>query len=160
MLNRAMRNAGIKNGFDEIQAEFSTFRDFKLKWTRSYKWISFEVSDYLRNAPKNVMQSLAERGLAEYDPDLVIRWSSVGDGSRKIGRSSILMRTNVMNPALDSEDVPEDALDYALYSQICHVNLGFGPTREDDAERYEAMLSGYLDRTRAETELIHMHLCI
>ena len=37
MLNRAMRNAGIRNGFDEIQAEFSAFRDFKLKWTRSYK---------------------------------------------------------------------------------------------------------------------------
>ena len=65
-----------------------------------------------------------------------------------------------MNPALDSEDVSEDALDYALYSQICHVNLGFGPTRENDAERYEAMLSGYLDRTRAETELRHVHLCI
>ena len=60
MLNRAMRNAGIRNGFDDIQAEFSAFRDFKLKWTRPYKWISFEVSDYLRNAPENVMQSLAE----------------------------------------------------------------------------------------------------
>ena len=222
MLNRAMRNAGIRNGFDEIQAEFSAFRDFKLKWTRSYKWISFEVSDYLRNAPENVMQSLAEtvfarirgedrttyseevcdylnsrkfleenqgmylkrfrgisesargesvdlldcyrrlaeRGLVEYDPDLVIRWSSVDDRGRKVGRSSVLMRTIVMNPMLDSEDVSEEALDYALYSQICHVNLGFGPTRENDAERYEAMLSEYPDRTRAETELRHVHLCI
>ena len=166
MLNRAMRNAGIRNGFDEIQAEFSAFRDFKLRWTRSYKWISFEVSDYLRNAPENVMQSLAEtvfarirgedrtayseevcdylnsreflegnqgmylkrfrgisetahgesvdlldcyrrlaeRGLVEYDPDLVIRWSSVGDRSRKVGRSSVLMRTVVMNPAVAPED--------------------------------------------------------
>ena len=209
MLNRAMRNAGIRNGFDDIQAEFSAFRDFKLKWTRPYKWISFEVSDYLRNAPENVMQSLAETvfarirgecrtsyseevcdylnsgefleenqgmflkrfrgisesargesGLVEYDPDLVIRWNSIDDRSRKVGRSSVLMRTVVMNPALDSEDVSEDALDYALYSQICHVNLGFGPTRENDAERYEAMLSGYPDRTRAETELRHVHLCI
>ena len=96
----------------------------------------------------------------EYDPDLVIRWNSIDDRSRKVGRSSVLMRTVVMNPALDSEDVSEDALDYALYSQICHVNLGFGPTRENDAERYEAMLSGYPDRTRAETELRHVHLCI
>ena len=47
MLNRAMRNAGIRNGFEEITAEFAAFRDFKLKWTRSYKWICFEVSDYL-----------------------------------------------------------------------------------------------------------------
>ena len=96
---------------------------------------------------------LAEKGLIEYDPDLVIRWNSVGDRSRKVGRSSVLMKTVVMNPALDSEDVSGDALDYALYSQICHVNLGFGPTRENDAERYEAMLDRYPDRMQAEAEL-------
>ena len=201
MLNRAMRNAGIRNGFDEIQAEFSAFRDFKLKWTRSYKWISFEVSDYLRNAPEHVMQSLAEtvfariggedrtayseevcdylnsrefleenqgmylkrfRGISETargeSVDLLdcyrrLRWNNVEDRSRKVGRSSVLMRTIVMNPALDSEDVPEEALDYALYSQICHVNLGFGPTKEDDAERYGAMLDRYPNRIQAETKL-------
>ena len=43
-----------------------------------------------------------------------------------------MTKTNFMNPALDSEDVPEDALDYALYSRICHVNLEFGPTGEND----------------------------
>ena len=60
MLNRAMRNAGIRNGFEDISAEFSAYREFKLKWTRFYKLIGFEVSDYLRNAPEHVMQSLAE----------------------------------------------------------------------------------------------------
>ena len=215
MLNRAMRNAGMRNGFDEIQAEFSAFRDFKLKWTRSYKWISFEVSDYLRNAPENVIQSLAEtvfarirgedrtayseevcdylnssefleenqglflkrfrgisesargesvdlldcyrrlaeRGLVEYDPDLVIRWNNIEDRSRKVGRSSVLMRTIVMNPALDSEDVSEDALDYALYTQICRVNLGFGPNREGESERYEEMLAKFPERMQAEMEI-------
>ena len=222
MLNRAMRNAGIRNGYEDITAEFSAFRDFKLKWTRSYKWISFEVSDYLRNAPEHVMESLAEtifakirgedgasyskevcdylnsqefldenqkqylgrfrgisetaRGenvdlldcyrrlaekeLVEYDPKLVIRWSNSEDRSRKVGRSSVLMRTIVMNPALDSEDVSEETLDYALYSQICHVNLGFGPSRENDAERYEAMLAGYSERIRAETELRRLGLSL
>ena len=215
MLNRAMRNAGIRNGFEEIQAEFSAFRDFKLKWTRSYKWISFEVSDYLRNAPENVMESLAETvfarimggdrtayseevcdylnsrefleenqgiylkryrgvtdspcgenvdlgeayrrlvesGLIEHDPRLVIRWSCSEDRSRKVGRTSVLMRTIVMNPALDSENISEEALDYALYTQICHVNLGFGPSRDGDAERYEMMLSNYPRRIDAETDL-------
>ena len=222
MLNRAMRNAGVRNGFDEIQAEFSAFRDFKLKWTRSYKWISFEVSDYLRNASENVMQSLAEtvfarirgedrtsyleevcdylnssefleenqgmylkrfrgisktargesvdlldcyrrlaeRGLVEYDPDLVVRWNSVGDRSRKVERSSVLMRTIVMNPALDTDNVPGKALDYALYSQICRVNMGFGPTREDDAERYGAMLNKYPERISAETGIRRIGLVI
>ena len=103
---------------------------------------------------------LAERGLVEYDPDLVIRWNSVGDRNRKVGRSSVLMRTIVMNPALDSEDVPEEALDYALYSQICHVNLGFGPSRDGDGERYEIMLSNHPGRARAEAELRRMGLSL
>lgn len=65
MLNRALQNAGRRNGFEDIQAEFAAFRDFKLKWTRSYRWISFEVSDYLRNAPEDVMDSLAETMFAK-----------------------------------------------------------------------------------------------
>ena len=82
------------------------------------------------------------------------------DRSRKVGRSSVLTKTVVMNPALDSEDVPEDVIDYALYTHICHVNLGFGPTREDDAERYEAMLTRFAERISAETELRRLGLVI
>ena len=215
MLNRALQNAGRRNGFEDISAEFSAFRDFKLKWTRSYKWISFEVSDYLRNAPESVMESLAETifakmrgegrteysqevcdylnsdlfltenqeiylrryrgvtdsprgenvdlkdsyrrlmesGLIEDDQRIVIRWSRTKDRSRKVGRSSVLMRTVVMNPVLDTDEISEDVLDYALYSQICHVNLRFGPSRDGDAERYEMMLSNYPRRIDAETDL-------
>ncbi|TQS80488.1 MAG: hypothetical protein A3205_07065 [Methanomassiliicoccales archaeon Mx-03] len=214
MLNRAMRNAGIRNGYEDITAEFSAFRDFKLKWTRSYKWISFEVSDYLRNAPQNVIESLAEtvfakiggqdrtgyseevceylgserflrdnqdlflkrfrgisqtpcgenvdlaevymrlvdRGLVERDPGLVIRWGSKSN-SQMIGQSSVLMRTIIVNPKLDTEDISENALDYALYTQVCRVNLGFGGDRRDDADRYGSMLAGYSERTDAEAEL-------
>ncbi len=221
-LNMALQNAGRRNGFEDVQAEFAAFRDFKLKWTRSYKWISFEISYYLRNTPEHVMESLAEtvfarirgedrtayskevcdylnsrefleenqgmylkrfrgisetargesvdlldcyrrlaeRGLVEYDPDLVIRWNSVGDRSRKVGRSSVLMRTIVINPALDTGDVSEETLDYALYSQICHVNLGFGSTRENDTERYEAMLDRFPNRISAETNLRRMDLIL
>lgn len=60
MLNGAMRNAGIRNEFEEVHTEFSAFRDFKLKWIRNSKWINFEVSDYLKGVPENVIQSLAE----------------------------------------------------------------------------------------------------
>lgn len=215
MLNRAMRNAGIRNGYEDITAEFSAFRDFKLKWTRSYKWISFEVSDYLRNAPQNVIESLAEtvfakiggqdkaeyseevceylsserflrdnqdlflkrfrgisqtpcgenvdlaevymrlvdRGLAKRDPSLVIRWGASNRTDCRIGHSSVLMKTIIVNPKLDSEDISENALDYALYTQVCRVNLGFDGDREDDACRYESMIAEYPERMETETEL-------
>lgn len=213
MLTRAMATAGARNGFEEVKAEFASFRDFKLKWTRSYKWISFEVSDYLRNAPENVIQSLAEtifakiggenakafsedvceylnsekflrdnqglylrrfkglspttqgenvdlsesyrrlidNGLVEYDPKLIIRWDT--GRNHRIGSSSVLMKTVTVNSRLDDQSISENALDYALYSQICHVNLGFGPTRDNDAERYRTMISEYPGRTEAEDEI-------
>ena len=222
MLNRAMRNAGIRNGFEDVQAEFAPFRDFKLKWTRSYKWISFEVSDYLRNAPENVMESLAEtifakmrgegrteysqevcdylnsdgflmenqetylkrfrgisestcgenvdlmdsyrrlvdNGLIEDDRNLIIRWIDGKDKSIKVGKASVLMRTTLLSPVLDSKEISENAIDYALYTQICHVNLGFGPGGGNDAERYEAMLERYPMRSETEAELRRFGLAI
>ena len=215
MLTKAMAKAGARNGFEDVKAEFTAFRDFKLKWTRSYKWISFEVSDYLRNAPQSIIESLAEtiyakiggqerteyseevceylgserflrdnqdlflkrfrgisqtpcgenvnlaevytrlvdRGLVERDPSLVIRWGSPSRSDTKIGHSSVLMRTVLVNPKLDNEDIPENALDYALYTQICHVNLGFGGDRSIDAGKYESMLARDPRRDEAETEL-------
>ena len=214
MLTMAMAAAGAKNGFEDVTAEFSAFRDFKLKWTRSYKWISFEVSDYLRNAPQNVIESLAEtvfakmrgegkmeyseevceylnsegflkdnqgiylkrfrsisptprgentdlsesyrrlvkRGLVKDDPDIVLRWNT-NDRSSSIGSASVLMKTVVMNKALDTEDISENALDYALFTQICHVNIGFGPTRDNDKETWREMISAYPEREEAEKEL-------
>ena len=222
MLNRALQNAGRRNGFEDIQAEFAAFRDFKLKWTRSYKWISFEVCDYLKNAPENVIKSLAETvfarmrgegkteysrevcdylnsdeflkenqgtylkryrgvtdsprgenvdlgeayrrlvesGLIEDDPRIAIRCSGTEIKGRSVGRSSVLMGTVIVNPVLDAEGISEDVLDYALYSLICRVNLGFGPSRDGDAERYEAMLEANPGRVRAEAELRRMGLSL
>lgn len=60
MLTRILAKAGAENGFTEVTAEFVEFRDFKVKWTRSCKWINLQISDYLRNAPEDVLDSLAE----------------------------------------------------------------------------------------------------
>lgn len=222
MLTRAMATAGARNGFEDVTAEFSAFRDFKLKWTRSYKWIRFEVSDYLRNAPQNVIESLAEtiyakiggqdktsysedvckylnserflkdnqdlflkrfkgishtpcgenvdlaevymrlidRGLVERDPKLVIRWGSSGKGDMRVGHSSVLMKTVLMNPKLDTTEISENALDYALYSQICHTNLGFGTDRSEDAERYRSMIEAYPEKESASRELMDLGIGI
>ena len=96
---------------------------------------------------------LVESGLVERSPRLVIRWRSSGRSDMRIGHRSLLMKTVLMNPKLDTEDVSENVLDYALYSQICHVNLGFGPTMENDSMRYETMLDRCPDGATIETEL-------
>ncbi len=55
-----MTEAGTRNGVTDVTAEFSAFRDFKLEWTKTSNWIAFDVSDYLRNTPQSVIESLAE----------------------------------------------------------------------------------------------------
>ena len=51
---------GRKYGYDKVGAEFVAYRDFKVKWTRSYKWADFQVSDYLMDAPEVVFEDLAD----------------------------------------------------------------------------------------------------
>lgn len=57
-LTNIAAKVGARHGYDSAEAEFSAFRDFKMKWTRSYKWISFEVADYLKHAPEDVLEEL------------------------------------------------------------------------------------------------------
>ena len=58
-LTMCFSTAGGRYGFDDVKAEFSAFRDFKVKWTRNYKRAEFQVSDYLWDAPPEVLVSLA-----------------------------------------------------------------------------------------------------
>ena len=59
-LKESFGTIGKKYGYDRVGAEFVAYRDFKVKWTRSYKWADFQVSDYLMDAPVAVIDGLAE----------------------------------------------------------------------------------------------------
>ena len=59
-LKESFGTIGRKYGYDNVGAEFVAYRDFKVKWTRSYKWAEFQVSDYLMDAPGVVIDGLAE----------------------------------------------------------------------------------------------------
>lgn len=206
-VSKIFEKAGKYYGFEEVQVEFSAFRDFKLKWARSYKWISFEVSDYLKNAPDEIIASIADsifkgirdggklvyseevrdwlnseqfvednqatflwryRGLSEsskgcvrdliesydrlisaglvkMDPQVVFRWYGFGD--RSTTHSSVLMKVIVVHSMLDNENVPEEVLDFALYSALKRIEAGFRP---NDAQ---TDLSGFPEHDRIEQYL-------
>jgi len=59
-LSNVFQSVGKGYGYDSVSAEFQSFREFKLKWRRSCGWIEFETSDYLKDAPPEVMKGLAE----------------------------------------------------------------------------------------------------
>ena len=198
--------------FNEVETNFTAFRDLKLKWCRSYNWIHFDVSDYLATAPEEVILSIAEvvmsriagnrvdypeevaewltsedfvatnqptyihrcRGLkgpqGEFhdlnesyqrlldrelifeDRDIYLGWGPATTG-RRTGFSSVLMKVVNMDGCLDNENIPEDALDYALYAQLAHISMGFDPSTTRRTEEYEELLNAYPEREEMEAKL-------
>ena len=57
-LKEIASNVASKYGYTDVSAEFTPFRDFKVKWTRAFKLISFEISDYMEGAPDDALESL------------------------------------------------------------------------------------------------------
>lgn len=210
-LAKIMEEVGMEHGFDTVEAEFTAFRDFKLKWSRSTKWIEFQVSNYLEDAPEDVIRGLAktvfakirgqdsdypeevnnwltspdfaenhrpaylkrfigisegtkgnhidlaecydrliESGLLKRDENLCIRWSR--QNNKTSGRCSVLMKVVAINDILDREDMYEDAIDYALYSEICKVNQGYGESRKS-VEDVKKEISRFKNQSDAEFRL-------
>ena len=59
-LKEIASNVATRYGYKDASAEFTPFKDFKVKWTRAFEWISFEISDYLEGAPDDALESLFE----------------------------------------------------------------------------------------------------
>lgn len=82
-LERIFADVGADYEYKRVEAKYVAFRDFKIKWIRSYDWISFEVSDYMSDAPSDVLASLCDtiyakiRGDSEaFYGDIVCNWVS------------------------------------------------------------------------------------
>lgn len=60
MLKETFSVLGNKYGFQNTTAEFTAYKDFKVRWTRTYRWANFQVSDYLNDAPRDVIEGLAD----------------------------------------------------------------------------------------------------
>lgn len=58
ILKTKFKEIGKEYGFDKVEAEFVAFKEFKVRWQRSYKWADFKVSDYLADAPPEVIEGL------------------------------------------------------------------------------------------------------
>lgn len=50
---------GREYGYEDVEVDFVPYRDMKVQWQRASPWISFSVSDYLRDAPTLVLEDFA-----------------------------------------------------------------------------------------------------
>ena len=58
-LTNIFQHVGAEYGYKTVNAEYLAVKDFKVRWQRSYDWIDFRVSDYLEDAPEEVLEGLA-----------------------------------------------------------------------------------------------------
>ena len=97
-LVEAFARVGERYGYTEVKAEFAAFRDFKVKWVRSYKWVNFDVSDYMKEAPTEVLEGIADtlfmrmkgESEAKYRPT-VVGWLT-SEEFRRINQATYLSR--------------------------------------------------------------------
>ena len=57
-LNETFKKVGKEYGLD-TSATFAAYRDFKIRWQRTYHWAAFQITDYLQDAPEEVLENLA-----------------------------------------------------------------------------------------------------
>lgn len=58
-LQESFQVAGKEFGYSAVKAEYTPFKEFKIKWQRSAGWAEFQVSDYLMDADKEIIEGLA-----------------------------------------------------------------------------------------------------
>ena len=160
-LTRCFGSAGRMRGFDEVSAKFAAFREFKVRWTRNYRWAEFEVSDYLSDAPERVMRPLADTIYArmfgervDY-PEEVAAWLSDPSFSRRmqplyVDRYVGLSRTT-RGKVWDLADSYERLVDDGLVERDPDVFVGWTvPSRSRDVGHASVLMkvvsmSGSLD---------------
>ena len=59
-LNMIFSKIGNDFHFTEVSAEFAPYRDLKVRWVRSRDCANFTVSDYLQEAPDEVIEGIAK----------------------------------------------------------------------------------------------------
>lgn len=72
ILDNTFRTVGTDFGFEDIDAQFAGFKEFKSTWTRCGRKISFQISDYLSDAGPVVLEDFAR--------SLYSRLARQGDG--------------------------------------------------------------------------------
>lgn len=60
ILDTTFTTMGAAYGFEEVKADFMSFKEFKSTWQRLGKKVSFEISDYLGGARPEIMGDFAQ----------------------------------------------------------------------------------------------------
>ena len=109
-LNMAFQKVGNDFGFENVDAEFSAYRDLKVRWCRTVNNASFTVSDYLQEAPIEVVEGIARTIFSkiraeeetEY-PDCTKEWLT-SDEFRELNQGKYIERSRDIGDVENADD--------------------------------------------------------
>ena len=109
-LNMTFQKVGNNFGFESVEAEFSPFRDLKVKWCRTLNNASFTVSDYLQEAPVEAIEGVARtifsKICAEENsdyPECTKEWLT-SDEFRELNQEKYIERSRTIGDVDNAED--------------------------------------------------------
>lgn len=128
-LQNLAETIGRTYGYKDMTARFERFADFKMKWTRGYDRMVLEVSDYLRDAPSEVVDGLLRNVIAktrgqDADDSSARRWLANGGVHSKVDVyiARQMKGRGTEDPcALDHADAIMRELDPVLSTRPAHV---------------------------------------
>ena len=69
---------------------------------------------------------LVDAGLVKYDPDVMICWNTTAS-VKEPSQYSVLMKAVSITDLLDDPEVPDFAIDWLIYHDLCIVQSGYDP---------------------------------
>lgn len=137
---------GQTYGYGQVTAKYEEFPEFKIKWLRSDAWIELGVSDYLRDAPSEVVDGLLRHTISRTrgqtaDDSSAKRWLANGGVRDKV--DLFLSRQRPASPeAMAHADAIMQILDPVLSTRPAHIIACDG----------EGTMNAYLDVLRIGTD--------
>lgn len=149
----------LRTLFGKIKGEESEYSAETVGYLTSHEFVERNQGSYLERARgltpdddgilEESMARLRKRKLVRDDGDLKVLWDS--SGKNRIGNSSTLMKVASVNAKL--KDAKENVLDFAVYSQVAHVQMGFDQGNKGRSDEYRALLDRFDGKAEAERVL-------
>ncbi|MEE3401353.1 MAG: hypothetical protein VZQ28_05275 [Methanomethylophilus sp.] len=122
------------SGEDSVYEKIMTDYVSSPKFVEMYQPLYLRRSRNLTHSPLGKNRDLGEAyerlislGLVERDPAMCLTWTKEPIPTGRAARCSVLMKVVAVSSLLDDPDIPEECLDYALYTELCRVSIGFDP---------------------------------
>ena len=174
-LKGIFQDAAQEFGVEVQEAEFQAFRDLKVRWQRCAREINFTVTDYLNEAPEEVIQELARtiltkiyRDSDETYSDTFTDWVT-SDEFVKLNRGRYLERCNALSEDFESrfhdlQGTYEELVSKGLIKEIPGLSLRWTDNRRVEPLGVSSVLMRsvivptYLDNQKIPDDVFEFNL--